>query len=677
MSILFSPAIHLLNRVGFKAKFTLIFLSVMLPLLLLSSIVLNSVNDDIHMLSNESDGVRYMAAVRAPMDLIQQHRGLMATIVRTGDSSAQGRAADLRTRILSSLTELSSLESDSNGSSSIRSLVQSIQQQWSSLSSSLTTLNADSSFESHTNLIRSITELMQRASDHFELSLSPHLDTFYLGDALVQRLPSLTETMGQARAHASSAAAEGFLSDEGRIALEILLVNMSSALEDLESGLDSAFATNPGLAQGLNTLRARNREAATHLASQLRTQILSPEFITVSGPQIFDTASESINASYALFDAINPVLEQLLLERLADAEQVRMLDIALVLGILLVLVYLFTALFMAINRSVHQIAEMAHAVSTGELYARVHVDANDELRTVGESFNHIANQFEQLIIKIINATTQLAAAAEELSSVSRHSAQNVLKQRSETDMVAVSINEMNATVQEVSQSTLRASSAAADTDDQAVNGAQLAKRAAASILALSTDINGSAEGMQRVAADSQSISSVLDVIMGIAEQTNLLALNAAIEAARAGEHGRGFAVVADEVRTLANRTKDSASEIDAMIRNLQNGVHAAVTQMQSSRDKAGQGVKLATEATQSLDSITRAVTTIRDMNLQIASAAEQQSATTEELNRNVTSIRELAEQSAAGAAQTTVASDELAKLASDLQSSVAWFKVSA
>ncbi|MDP2283735.1 MAG: methyl-accepting chemotaxis protein [Pseudohongiella sp.] len=677
MNFIFAPAIHLLNRVGFKTKFLAIFLCVMLPLLLLSSIVLQSVNDDIALLTNERAGVQFMATTRTPLDLIQQHRGLMATIVRSGDSSAQSRVAELRTRIQSSVNALSSHALNSSESVQSKQLIQSIQQQWASVSSNPTALNADSSFDAHTRLIQTLTELMQRAADHYELSLSPHLDTYYLGDAMVQRLPALTEAMGQARAHASSAAAEGVLNNTQRIALEILLVNMTAALNDLEQGLDSAFAENAALSQVLNSLRVRNRDAISRLASELRINIMDPEFIVVSGTEIFDTASTSISASYALFDAINPLLDQLLSDRLADAEQMRMLDIGLVVGILLLLSYLFTCLFLAINKSVHQIAEMASAVSSGSLNARVQVDANDELRLIGDSFNSIASQFEQLIKKIINATNQLASSAEELSSVSRHSAQNVLKQRSDTDMVAVSINEMNATVQEVSQSTLRASTAAADTDNQAVHGSAVAKRAATAIEALSADLNVSAEGMQRVAVDSQSISRVLDVIMSIAEQTNLLALNAAIEAARAGEHGRGFAVVADEVRTLANRTKDSASEIDGMIRNLQSGVHSAVTLMENSRDKAGQGVALANQATQSLDSITAAVTTIRDMNMQIASAAEQQTATTEELNRNVTSIRELAEQSAAGTAQTTAASDELAKLASDLQESVSWFTVSA
>ncbi|MDO9520349.1 MAG: methyl-accepting chemotaxis protein [Pseudohongiella sp.] len=676
MKMLFSPAIALLNRAGFRSKFVLIFLCVMLPLLFLSSIVLDIINSEISMLSNERDGVLYLSAARTPLDLIQQHRGLMATAVRTGDPDTHSRAAALRPRIQSSLTNLASLTSDTTGSPQIQRLMQSIQQQWASLSSNPSGLNASASFEAHTNLISLFTELMHRASDHFELSLSSHLDSYYLADALSLRLPQLTETMGQARAHASSAAAEGLLDNEQRIALEILLFNMAAALAGLEDGLDSASAANSALSQSLSGARTRNREAISQLSGQLRSQILQPEFITVSGTEIFDTASNSINSSYALFDAIHPLLEQLLQDRLRIAERSRALDISLVAGILLVLGYLFTCLYMAINKSVAQIADAANSVSSGELSVRVQVDADDELRLVGDSFNKITSQFEQLIVKVTNATTQLASAAEELSSVSRHSAQNVLKQRSETDMVAVSINEMNATVNEVSQSTMRASTAANDTNDQAVHGAELVNRAAVAIRALSTDINDTAEGMQRVAGDSQSISSVLDVIMSIAEQTNLLALNAAIEAARAGEHGRGFAVVADEVRTLANRTKDSASEIDGMIRNLQNGVRDAVTLMESSRGKAGEGVALAAEATQSLDSITQAVTTISDMNLQIASAAEQQTATTEELNRNVTSIRELAEQSAAGAAQTTVASDELAKLASDLQASISWFKVS-
>ena len=201
------------------------------------------------------------------------------------------------------------------------------------------------------------------------------------------------------------------------------------------------------------------------------------------------------------------------------------------------------------------------------------------------------------------------------------------------------------------------------------------QQASNSIDELANEVESAASVIQQLASDSDSIGTVLDVIKGIAEQTNLLALNAAIEAARAGEQGRGFAVVADEVRTLAGRTQESTQEIEAMIDKLQSGAKNAVTAMEAGQEKASIGVAQTKQAGEALAAITRAVTTISDMNTHIASSAEEQSATTEEMNKNIININQLADQTANSAQQSTAASAELSKLATDLQNLVSQFKI--
>jgi methyl-accepting chemotaxis protein len=262
-----------------------------------------------------------------------------------------------------------------------------------------------------------------------------------------------------------------------------------------------------------------------------------------------------------------------------------------------------------------------------------------------------------------------------MSSITEQATHSVRQQQNEIDQVATAMNEMTATVQEVARNAEQAAQAAQQADHSAQNGASVAGSARREITGLVDEVETSAGVIQELQSESENIGMVLDVIRGIAEQTNLLALNAAIEAARAGEQGRGFAVVADEVRTLASRTQKSTEEIHHMIERLQSGASNAVKVMTQARGKGQGGVGEMGRVTDTLGEIARAVASINDMNTQIASAAEEQSAVAEEINRNVSNISQGSAQSAQGTEQTAFASMELARLAADLQTLVARFKV--
>ena len=242
-------------------------------------------------------------------------------------------------------------------------------------------------------------------------------------------------------------------------------------------------------------------------------------------------------------------------------------------------------------------------------------------------------------------------------------------------MVASAMNEMSATVQEVARHATQTAEASQGADDESRAGVLVAEEAIAGIRDLIAEIESAAAVVQHVESDTASISEVLNVIKGIAEQTNLLALNAAIEAARAGEQGRGFAVVADEVRTLASRTQNSTEEIQTMIERLQHGVKNAVDAMAGAQERAVTGSESVEKATQSLHVIAAEVATINNMNLQIATAAEEQSAVAEEINHNITRISNIADNTSSGATQTARSSEDLLRLTAELRRLVSQFKL--
>ena len=279
-----------------------------------------------------------------------------------------------------------------------------------------------------------------------------------------------------------------------------------------------------------------------------------------------------------------------------------------------------------------------------------------------------------MMTEISSSSQQLSAAAEETSAISLQSNVSIGQQKEQTDMIATAMTEMTATVDEVASSASNTLREVQNANQEASAGQQVVQDNISTINGLASEIQRAADVINKLDEYSTSIGSVLDVIRGIADQTNLLALNAAIEAARAGEQGRGFAVVADEVRTLASKTQESTSEIQEMIERLQSGTQEAVEVMKSSTQEAQNSVEETAKAGESLVKITNAVNIINDMSSHIASAADEQSAVSREMHENILSISQAADQTAQGATENLAASQDMAKLAVNLQGLVSHFK---
>ncbi|NWD21788.1 methyl-accepting chemotaxis protein [Pseudomonas yamanorum] len=434
--------------------------------------------------------------------------------------------------------------------------------------------------------------------------------------------------------------------------------NALKKITDLNSQLPEQYQAN--LQEASVSLQAYRSAVSQYRDSQVATAAAT-KIMAEQGDILLDRSNKLTLSQTVVRDTDTAHAKNLLL--LATA-------LALAFGILAA-----WAITRQIVIPLSQTLKVAERVAAGDLSHNLISERRDELGQLQRSMQSMTVGLRELIGGISDGVTQIASAAEQLSAVTEQTSAGVNSQKIETDQVATAMNEMAATVQEVARNAEEASEAAVAADQQAREGDKVVGEAIAQIERLASEVGNSTEAMGHLKRESDKIGSVLDVIKSVAQQTNLLALNAAIEAARAGEAGRGFAVVADEVRSLAQRTQKSTEEIEELIVGLQSGTQQVATIMDNSRNLTDSSVELTRRAGNALENITRTVSTIQAMNQQIATAAEQQSAVAEEINRSVLNVRDVSEQTSAASEETAASSAELARLGIYLQTLVGRFKV--
>ncbi|OXS01862.1 methyl-accepting chemotaxis protein [Shewanella algae] len=413
---------------------------------------------------------------------------------------------------------------------------------------------------------------------------------------------------------------------------------------------------------------------------------LQSKLATMSG-NIQGQLSQEIIPLYQVIDPISGKIADLVTLQLDVARQERdqaqnLYSSSVVLFISLVSVAIIASLLLSVwvNRSVmlpigNILTQLKKIRSDSDLTVQFKTFNADELGQISDNLRDVISHLRGILNNIANAANTVSDSATELSSFTQQTNERMHRQQAETEQTATAMNEMTATVSEVAQSTTAAADSAHSADASAANGDSIVQESIASMVALSAQIQGTAQVITHLANESQNIGRVLDVIKGIAEQTNLLALNAAIEAARAGEQGRGFAVVADEVRTLASRTHSSTQEIESMIATLQTGVQEAVTAMEQGITQVEQANSKANMAGVALKEIVVSVDSIAQLNTHIATAAEEQSSVAEDINRSIMTISDITQQSAQAANELTESVSNLSHLAENMRAEVARFRL--
>ena len=400
----------------------------------------------------------------------------------------------------------------------------------------------------------------------------------------------------------------------------------------------------------------------------LKAVVAQTEAIAAARQEMASQTEEISRLGLALTQDQNARLDQ-------DTTQARITQVTVAVLALLIGMLAAWVITRQITQPLADTLAVVRNIAAGDLTDQRRIERQDEMGALQQGVMGMAATLRELISGIRDSVTQMASAAEQLSAITEQTSVGMNGQKIETDQVATAMHEMSATVQEVARNAEDASQAASDADREARAGDAVVSEAVTQIERLSEEMLRSTEAMAKLESESNRIGSVMDVIKAVADQTNLLALNAAIEAARAGEAGRGFAVVADEVRGLAQRTQKSTEEIEQLVAGLQQGTQQVAAAMQNSHNLTESSVELTRKAGLALTDITAKVSNIQAMNQQIAAAAEEQGAVAEEISRSVINVRDISEQTATASDETAASSVELARLGGELQAMVSRFRV--
>ena len=487
--------------------------------------------------------------------------------------------------------------------------------------------------------------------------------------------PKVTAALSEGRAVGAYSLAQGFLNSSASTTFDELLLELEKLHAEYGLNLQASLNSSAQARTELASQAASSLETLKTIAVLFEDKVVIADSLDTPWAQFYADVSGAMEQTYQLNDAVLAFLDKQLQVRLEENRTQMVLLVAALLVVFLLIVYLYGGFYVSIRTTLKKLGQVMNQVAAGDMTVSFKAQSQDELGELGQVFNETVSKIHELIQRVGQTVIEVERQADRVQHVSGESNQAVAGQRAQIDLIATAMNEMSATAQEVAQSAAAAVGSAQSVNDETVSGRVLVESQVGSIQRLSGEIDQSVAVINKLASDSASISQVLDVIKGIAEQTNLLALNAAIEAARAGEQGRGFAVVADEVRNLAKRTQQSTEEIESMIAKLQGGVGAAVKAMNASHQMANTTVSESGKVQQALENILGAVGMIVDQNQQIATAAEEQTAVAQDIDQNIVEISQAGERTAEGASQTEQASRELSGLVARLKQLISAFRV--
>lgn len=672
MNAFMAPAIALMNRLSYGMKFCLISVLFLVPLIIVSSMLVQQSWQRVVISEHALDS---LALVREQVEIVrraEQLRDLDTTYFQLTEGEVarqlEERTSEIRQNLIERLNTLP-VDASVDGASELLEQRDALVDLYQRIGQESTRGRADMSAQAYGQSI----SLLGMGASYAGLLQDFDADVRQVGNMLVNAIPEVTGTLGQGRAVGSYVVELGYMSSDASRVMDDIVDVLPRISNDYQQAL--AFLQGREEFSALRGQVTRSIESLETTQLIFEDDVIMANVMTGTWNDFFQRISEQIDTSWNLGDASLVALESVLDARVSSNYRAMLTLIALLALVLVVVVYLYGGFYLATRHTIKHLSEKMGQVAKGDMTAQADIDSRDELGALGRDFNDSIARIRELIQQVSSMSAQVDEQSNQVQKISADSSQAVAAQRSQIEQVATAMNEMSATSQEVASSAAVAVSNAEEVNTVTLNGRSLVESSVKTIEGLANEIEHSVKVINQLADDSASISRVLDVIKGVAEQTNLLALNAAIEAARAGEQGRGFAVVADEVRTLARRTHESTEEIEQMIARLQEGVGAAVKAMGSSHGMTGESVESSREVATALADILTSISQIVDQSQQIAAAAEQQTAVSHDIDQNIVQISEVGERTAVGARQAEESSQRMGQLVQELQRIISAFRV--
>ncbi|WP_312381179.1 methyl-accepting chemotaxis protein [Stutzerimonas balearica] len=671
MKLLFRPAEALMNRFNYPVKFGLLGLLVFVAFASLMLTVVGQLQRTIERSAEELQATALARPVFRLVELTQQHRGLSAMLLG-GNPAVTAKRAEREFDVEAALAELS------GALPAARQQLpswQAIRQGWGEIRRDGLGWTQARNMRAHTELIQSMLRFNTELADAYGLTFDPEAESYYLMAAALDEVPYLIERIGRLRGSASAALAHGSMGDEQRVGLILLSEEIRGAMSAMQISLDKVIAQRPELRGTLEAASTRLREQAAGLDEVVQGMVQRGDFARVSSERFFAMASEAIGIGYQqIRETLLPSLDSLLNQRIAKAQRVLMLNVAVSLLALLLIGYLSAGAYFSVMTSVRRLREGSGRLAAGDLTARIELDTRDELRQVAASFNEMAAAMRGLIGSIRDNSDHVADSARSLVTASGQIHVATQCQSDAASSMAAAVEQMTVGIEHIARNAGEADSLAHRSGELSRQGGEIVAAVVEEIRQIAASVSESAHTVAELGERSGQISAIVQVIGDIAAQTNLLALNAAIEAARAGEQGRGFAVVADEVRKLAERTAQSTREIGEMVAAIQQGTSGAVQGMEQGVTRVNEGVVRAQRAGEAMHGIREAANQVQGTVAEISHALREQSAASAEIAQKVSMIAQMAEENGSAVGSNHQTASRLSDLAGTLLDNVSRFK---